>query len=435
MADVTSAPPIQTGLDKETVVSMLRHAAELEHNLCLQYLYAAFTLKQGGDPGLSPSQAATNGQWYQQVTRIAIQEMYHLLLASNLLAALGEAPSFWRPNFPLPAQRYSDIGLVSTLAPFDFATISRFLCWEQPDADGWWKARCHECSHADHARLGLEAVEPPPYGNIGQLYFTIRDNLSAHPEWFEPASASRQVTSALVPFTPTVAPIVSPEQASRYINIIVREGEGTPNWESTSHFAYFFQLYVQLQPQPGQPPPDPKDPHAPAWPTVENPVYDPAAAGPGTSFIDDPAVQPVGRVCNDLYQLLVLVLGRLFNPNGESPPERQALANLAMALMPIAIEPISRLLTRMPAGSTYPGLYAGPGFELPPVMEAPLRPRDEEFADLEGRLRDVTSRCRMLSVTTAPPAGAPAQVQLDAVAARLEKLLPLLQAQPDGAGR
>ena len=127
-------------------MTLLRQAAELEHTLCLQYLYAAFTLKQGGDTGLSSSQAAVNVQWYQQMTHVAIQEMYHLLLASNLLTALGEAPNLWRPNFPFPGNRYSDIGLVSTLTPFGYPTITRFLCWEQPDAEGWWTQTCEVAS-------------------------------------------------------------------------------------------------------------------------------------------------------------------------------------------------------------------------------------------------------------------------------------------------
>ena len=119
--------------EKAALVAMLRSASELEHELCCQYLYAAFSLKAGGDLGLTPSQASRAAQWNQQITKIAVQEMSHLMMASNLLTAIGGEPWLWRPNFPQPPRHYSEIGLPSMLAPLDLQTASRFMCWEKPD--------------------------------------------------------------------------------------------------------------------------------------------------------------------------------------------------------------------------------------------------------------------------------------------------------------
>src|SRR5688500_1773796 len=105
---------------------MLRKASELEHALCCQYLYAAFTLKQGGEAELTASEAALTSQWHQQITKVAVQEMYHLMLASDLLTAVGSEPHLWRPNFPQPDTRYSNVDLPSLLAPFELETLARF---------------------------------------------------------------------------------------------------------------------------------------------------------------------------------------------------------------------------------------------------------------------------------------------------------------------
>ncbi|MBV9279197.1 MAG: hypothetical protein JOZ41_03870, partial [Chloroflexi bacterium] len=123
----------ETPVDSQSeLVEMLSQAAELEHALCCQYLYAAFTLRQPGDPGVSQSQSTMLAQWGQQVYKVAIQEMYHLTLANDLLTAVNAKPNFWRPNFPEPKARYADIHLPSRLSAFTLETVSRFMCWEKP---------------------------------------------------------------------------------------------------------------------------------------------------------------------------------------------------------------------------------------------------------------------------------------------------------------
>jgi hypothetical protein len=408
---------------------MLRQASELEHALCCQYLYAAFTLKQGGDAGLTASQAALTSQWHQQITKVAVQEMYHLMLASDLLTAVGSEPHLWRPNFPQPDTRFSDVDLPSLLAPFDVETVTRFMCWEKPEQPGWWDGYCKQCEERVRARLGLEAsAEPPRYDTIGQLYGSIAEGLRQNPGWIEPATAPRQVTSELVPFSPKVTAITTAEQACAFIEIIVLEGEGVEDWDSQSHFAYYHQIVDQL----GQLALSESE-FAAAFPTVENPIYDPQNQQPGTTLIDDPSVRPVGVLFNDAYLLLVRVLARLFLPEGEQPPERKALANAAMALMPLAIKPLGTLLTRLPAGSDHSGLYAGPSFELPPTIDLPTGVREEALPALRQDMLDVTRRARVVSIETVGMPDA-ARATLDGVAARLETLLPLFDVQAEPAG-
>ena len=175
--------PVGSVDHKHTLVAMLQHAAELEHGLCCQYLYAGFTLKRAGEPGVSASQGELAAQWEQQVTKVAVQEMYHLLLANNLLTAVGAMPHLWRANFPQPPSAFSDIDLPSILAPFEPDTVARFLCWEKPESQGWWDDYCKALAQRLPAVTAAE--EPPPYSSIGQLYDQIKDALHAHPEWIE----------------------------------------------------------------------------------------------------------------------------------------------------------------------------------------------------------------------------------------------------------
>lgn len=402
-------------LQKSDLVKMLQHAVELEHALCVQYLYAAFSLKVGGDPQLSASQASLTQQWHQQITRIAVQEMYHLMLANNLLIAVGAKPYLQRPNFPQPAGRYSRINLPSMLASFDAQTATRFMCWEQPETSPsgthWWVDFCKQCGTQAHEELGMEAAAEPPYDSIGELYTNIEDALNAHGEWIDPASAPLQVTSELIPFKPAVHPITNPQDAARYIQEIITEGEGTPDWQSTSHFAYFHQIVNQLGTL--------REPFEAAWPTVLNPVYDADNQRPGASLITESPAQPVGVLFNELYLVFIRLLFGVFTAKTD---QRAPLANVVLAMMPLAIKPLGTLLTRLPAGSDYGDKYAGPSFELPQSAMG-IEALTTGAADA---LLTVMQRCRSLGIAGTDGLGTPDRAKLTAVAARLETLLPML---------
>lgn len=92
--------------DREEVIYLLSEASELEHGLCCCYLFAAFSLKRNLDEDLTPSEHDAVGRWERVIGGVAVQEMLHLALASNLLTALGAAPHLRRPNFPQRSKYY-----------------------------------------------------------------------------------------------------------------------------------------------------------------------------------------------------------------------------------------------------------------------------------------------------------------------------------------
>ena len=124
-------PATQEIEDRYELLYLLDEAAELEHGVCCSYLFAAWSLKASPDEGLTPEQAATVAEWKKTITHVAVQEMMHLALVTNLLTALGGAPHFDRPNFPQRSLYAPEIQLA--LTPFNERTMERFLYIERPD--------------------------------------------------------------------------------------------------------------------------------------------------------------------------------------------------------------------------------------------------------------------------------------------------------------
>ena len=110
---------------REALIYMLYEAAELEHGIMCQYLFAAFSLKQREDEGLTADELAAVVRWRSAIAHVATEEMLHLALVQNLLSAIGSAPHLSRPNLPAPARHYP-AGVNLTLVPFGEPALRRF---------------------------------------------------------------------------------------------------------------------------------------------------------------------------------------------------------------------------------------------------------------------------------------------------------------------
>src|SRR3954462_7691729 len=117
---------------REALIYTLGKAAELEHLIMLQYLFAAFSLKGDVREGVSAEALEAVGRWRTTLLAIAEQEMLHMALAQNLLTAVGAAPRLARPNFPMPAYAYP-AGVRIELVPFGEAALRHFAFLERPD--------------------------------------------------------------------------------------------------------------------------------------------------------------------------------------------------------------------------------------------------------------------------------------------------------------
>ncbi len=115
---------------RDELIYLLTEAAELEHSLCCQYLFAAISLKRDVSEGLTWEQFNRVSDWAQALFMVARQEMEHLSLVCNMLTAIGGAPHFDRPNFP---HRSKYFPLPFTLERFSEAAVCRFARYERPE--------------------------------------------------------------------------------------------------------------------------------------------------------------------------------------------------------------------------------------------------------------------------------------------------------------
>ena len=110
---------------------LLETAAEVEHALLVQYLYAAFSLRTEHQ---DPQKQSALTAWFSEVHRIARQEMGHLMTVENLLLAIGQPPNLEREDFPPRKDLYP---FTLHLEPFTQRSLAKYVTAESPqDAPG-----------------------------------------------------------------------------------------------------------------------------------------------------------------------------------------------------------------------------------------------------------------------------------------------------------
>src|SRR6476660_4138914 len=128
---MTAEPPLQVE-SREERVYLRGEACEIEHGLMCEYLYAQFSLKRTVDEGVKPEQLARIQAWELIIIDVIKQEMLHLALATNILTAIGAAPHFERPNFPILSRWYPpDVQIA--LVPFGERALRHFMFLERPE--------------------------------------------------------------------------------------------------------------------------------------------------------------------------------------------------------------------------------------------------------------------------------------------------------------
>src|SRR6266516_6342288 len=164
---------------REQLWSLLIEAAQIEHMIMCQYLYACFSLKTEPDEGLTAEQADAVARWQETVTGVAIEEMLHLALVMNVMTAIGAAPSLSRPNFPRHSE-YLPPGVQFALLPFGEAALTHFLYLERPE--GMARLDAAGCVPAAPPPEPVVPSEVMPrlqdFSTVGHLYRGIMNGLS-----------------------------------------------------------------------------------------------------------------------------------------------------------------------------------------------------------------------------------------------------------------
>ncbi len=128
----TTAEPRLVIEHREALIYMICEAAEVEHGLMCEYPFAAFSLKDRVDDGISEDQLDAIQRWRSTVLGVAGQEMLHLALTANMLTALGASPHLSRPNLPQPARHYP-ASVRLALLPFGEQALRHFMYLERPE--------------------------------------------------------------------------------------------------------------------------------------------------------------------------------------------------------------------------------------------------------------------------------------------------------------
>src|SRR5215471_9904626 len=107
---------------------LLETAAEVEHALLVQYLYAAFSLKNSQEVS-DPAQQSALRDWPKVLLLIARQEMGHLMTAQNLLLAIRLRPNLEREDFPPRKDLYP---FKLHLEPLSQRSLAKYVAAEAP---------------------------------------------------------------------------------------------------------------------------------------------------------------------------------------------------------------------------------------------------------------------------------------------------------------
>ena len=374
---------------REELIFLLCEASELEHLLMCEYLFAAFSLKESVEEGLTPEQLDAVRRWERVISEVAVQEMLHLAQASNLLTAIGGMPHFRRPNLPQRAKYYPpEVQLA--LMPFSEDALRHFIFLERPEDFDDQDAPGFEVIGPHFGEAQGEELVPVAqnFATVGLLYRAIEQGMlvlamryGEQQLFVGPPSAQAAGAAFRWPELVAVTDLLS---AGKAIEFIVEQGEGARgNWQE-SHYGRFLNVFQEyLAFKQADPSFEPARPVIPARVRLPRDV----AEGP---LIADPRSAAVSDLFNGSYEALVEILLRFFVHEGESEAELATLSDAAVGAMFTVIAPLGRLLTRLPVGPDAPGKTAGPTFDifrrsyLLPHREAAwvvLRERLHELAD------------------------------------------------------
>ena len=409
---------------REELIQVLGIAAELEHNLMCQYLFAAYSLKRSTDEGLTEVQVERARRWGSAITMVARQEMEHLGIALNLRSAIGGVPYLSRPNFPQRLDYYGKANIKTELTPFSADTIRRFQEFEKPIGEvppGWCdmppeaarEFRRKALRNAPGAPLmaGRTRLQPHPFtfDSVQALYLGIElgfQNVAAKigektlfigpPDaqiWGGPGSPYEGSMDDLNQYDIDLVPVRNLKTALAAIGIILEQGEGIaapPDYVKYTHYCQYTQILHELE----------YDGFDAARPVVANPLtamHRDITAPDEVHLITNPETLEVAVVFNRTYELMLVMMLFLYGHHHKKPGEAHSFTDaIFFPLMTMFLRPLAEILTELPAFPDPLAGNAGPGFELPNEIVALPNSADlwgfltERFDELTWDLRHLS---------------------------------------------
>lgn len=350
---------------KDEIVLLLHTAAEIEHCLMVQYLYAAYSL---------PGASSPHAEWREILLQIAREEMGHLMAVQNMLMALGGPLNFEREDFPFNAF----YPFPFKLEPFSIASVAKYVLAEMPHAD---EIPVSVGFDLDEVRAAAGASDGS-INRVGALFDLLSSlcstlsaeaihsdslPLQANPEDWQ-ASSWDLILQQVASLTGAMDGLVT------LIDAVGAQGEGpreTPEGER-SHFLRFFDLYRDAKAHASQHGEGALALSVPTDPTV----FDESSPG----YLQHPVANAWGDIHNHRFRWLLVCLQHHLLAASDSPG-RDRLNIWAFEEM-VFLREVGSILTELPQHDPVQPdpqgnpLVAAPTFELPYTLSLPGRPID-----------------------------------------------------------
>jgi hypothetical protein len=394
---------------RDYAIMLLHAAAEIEHSLMVEYLFAAYSL---GGPQVPERLERSVRQWQEIILGIAKEEMGHLVTVQNVLIAMGAPINLNRQEYPWGSEFYP---FLFSLQRLSLNSLAKYVLAESPPS---W----HEPPLSDDIKKRAKTSAHEPVNHVGVLYGTLIDLLQ-HPEIpdsaFQPQSLPLQaswdtwgrgytrgqrgqeagnVPEALAPEL-VILRAISRDTAVFALQQISEQGEGpvgprgrrsASDGSEDSHFLRFKRIYREVHALPA------RDQQQMARLVADNPVTQKPTESqqriwtilhredgrrpdePWTHYILDGEARSWGHFFNLRYRMLLVNLAHSMHPiplrSDEIPVvDRGIVINRTFAEM-YNLRVIAGILLQLPIDPAHPdGARAGPPFEMPYTLDMPGR--------------------------------------------------------------
>jgi hypothetical protein len=390
---VTEDQPIVVEHRKE-LTYLLCQAAELEHSLMAQYLFAAFSLRSEPGPGLTADQLEVVERWRKVILAISAEEMLHWALVQNLLIAVGSAPYVSRPHMPHQAKGYPP-GVQLRLLPFGDAALQHFIYLERPEGMDMSDAEGFEPTGPVPEPMAPGELQPrgQDFSTQGHLYRAIENGLVVLVDRIgeERLFIGPRFHQSDAPHVwPELVPIVDVASARHTIDRIVEQGEGARGDWATAHYGRFLAVFDEYRAMRAA-----DSSFRPAHNAVAAGVRGVEGVDPDV-FITDPVTAAVSDLFNAVYDVLLQMIARYFAFGHETDEQRHVLADVGITLMFVAVKPLGLLLARLPVGHEQRHATAGANFQLAYRASFLLPHRRSAWIRFSERLDEIAAAIDMI---------------------------------------
>ena len=243
--------------------------------------------------------------------------------------------------------------------------------------------------------------QPQDFATVGHLYRSIEQGLAHLAEKFGeqnlfvgPPRAQAIPANFHWPELVAVTDLASAQQA---VDTILEQGEGARGHWEHAHFGQFVQILDEYREMLAA---NPKfDPVRPVmFATVRRCEHDDTVPQ-----IGERVTSRVGDLFNVSYEILLQIFERYFAHTEETDEQLGTLADATVALMLRVLKPLGNLITTLPVGPAFPGMNAGPSFELFYENDYLMPHREAAWALLEERIREAASFCGLIQEIAPKP--------------------------------